>query len=135
LRKTWKARDRIARRVCRRVSCSAFLAKPRRNSVDGRKRLGGGLGVGVRTRHTDRGLAGMACAHRDRGQKQGPAGDRLAMETGIGEAVEVAPPIQLHHARLGALPARGATHRAALRPQPHWVFISLKMFSPSPRSR
>ena len=31
LSKAWKARDRIDRHVCKRVNCSAFLAKPRRN--------------------------------------------------------------------------------------------------------
>jgi hypothetical protein len=33
LRKAWKARDRIARQVSRRVNCSAFLARPRRNAA------------------------------------------------------------------------------------------------------
>ena len=33
MRNAWKARDKIARHVCRRVNCSAFLARPRRKAA------------------------------------------------------------------------------------------------------
>src|SRR5271165_4963589 len=42
LRKAWKARDRIARQVCRRVNCSAFLARPRRNAATAASALAAG---------------------------------------------------------------------------------------------
>src|SRR5208282_4480326 len=45
LRNAWKARDRIARHVCRRVNCSAFWAKPRRNAATAASALAAGLAL------------------------------------------------------------------------------------------
>ena len=45
MRKAWKARDRIARQVSRRVKCSAFLARPRRKAATAASALAAGLAL------------------------------------------------------------------------------------------
>jgi hypothetical protein len=42
LRNAWKARDTIARHFCRRVNCSAFLARPRRKAATAASALAAG---------------------------------------------------------------------------------------------
>ena len=67
----------------------SILGQASQERGDGRKRLGGGLGLGVRACDADRRLPGMPRARRDRREEQRPAGDRLAVETGIGEATKM----------------------------------------------
>ena len=85
---------------------------------DGRKRLGGGLGLGVRACDADRRLPRMPRARRDRREEQRPAGDRLAVETGIGEADENVPPVVKQRKQPGREPATRQVVRREAAPAP-----------------
>ena len=45
MRNAWKARERIARQVSRRLNCSAFLARPRRNAATAARALAAGFAL------------------------------------------------------------------------------------------
>ena len=85
---------------------------------DGGKRLGGGLGLGVRTRHADRCLPCVPRARGDGRQKQRPAGDRLAVEMRVGEADKDVPPIVKQRKQPGREPATRQVVRREAAPAP-----------------
>ena len=85
---------------------------------DGRKRPGGGFGFGVRARHADRRLPCVPRAGGDRRQEQRAAGDRLAVEAGIGETDEDVPPVVKQPKQPGREPATGKIVRRVAAPTP-----------------
>ena len=112
-----------------RANCSAFSAKPRKNSATAASARAAGFGFGVRTRHADRRLSRVPRARGDGRQEQRPAGDRLAM---AGRARPDARRCSTNHrtARCSRAASRQRARSCVVKPpQPHWFFISSKMFS------
>jgi Mu transposase, C-terminal domain len=85
---------------------------------DGRKRPGGGFSFGVRARDADRRLPCVPGAGGDRRQEQRAAGDRLAVEAGIGETDEDVPPVVKQPKQPGREPATGKIVRRVAAPTP-----------------
>src|SRR5271166_4542949 len=117
LRNAWKARDRIARHFCRRVNCSALLAKPRRKTAAAASALAAGFALAcelvtrivvcracrVRVAMADRNKGRLVIASRWRlgstrrtivEQRQQPRRQTAAREVVRGEAAPA--PLVLH---------------------------------------
>ena len=74
----------------------------------------------------------MPCAGGDRRQEQRAAGDRLAMEAGIGEPNEDVPPVVKERKQPGREPATGKIVRRIAAPAPLVLHLVENVLSVAP---